>query len=99
MTLILWLVTIYVAICAGAYFGNRLTLGLKYPRIPSGVGCESCACAQLLRTWWRNQAAGSSSDALSGLLTRVETGHMAISSAGNGTSRSCGSGSRPSQRS
>jgi hypothetical protein len=34
----------------------------------------------------------------SGLLTRVEIGHMRIGSAGNGRIRSPGSGSSPSQR-
>jgi hypothetical protein len=34
----------------------------------------------------------------SGLLTRVETGHIRIGSAGNGRIKSPGSGSSPSQR-
>jgi hypothetical protein len=47
------------------------------------------------------QAARSSSEAssFSGLFTRVETGYMTMRSAGNGTSRSWGSASVPSQRS
>ena len=44
---------------------------------------------------WSN----SCSSSLSGEFTRFEIGHMAISSLGNGTRRSWGSGSSPSHRS
>ena len=40
MTLILWLVAIYAAICAGVYFGNRLLMYFPDPTrvAPVGVG-------------------------------------------------------------
>jgi len=73
---------------------------LAREEIESGAG-QSRASRRQKHSRDRDQAAGSSSVAssFSGLFTRVEIGHIAMGSAGNGTSRSCGSGSRPSQRS
>jgi hypothetical protein len=65
----------------------------------SGFQGTSRSICQGAKAGDQTQAAGSSSEesSLSGLFTRVETGHIAMSSAGNGASRSDGSGSTPSQ--
>ena len=65
MTLILWLVAIYVAICAGAYFGNRLFMYFPDPTrvAPVEVGEDLSAesLPALVAPYWKAIGSGGSS--------------------------------------